>query len=305
MRVFWKQKWIAVLFIIMLIITGIRISECIQQSQSSLTCTFYTIETNKLRESIRILQLTDLHNSSFGDNNRELIELVAEQAPDLIVITGDLLNSGEERTDVAVSMITDLGKIAPVYVSLGNHEVEYQENFGADIVSLYETAGAVVMERQYQDISVKGQQIRLGGIYGYCLPEKYLETNEADPEECAFLKDFQNTDLYRILLCHMPVCWLINDGMYEWDVDCVFAGHVHGGQIRIPFIGGLYAPDMGWFPGQLCGIYNNNGKDGSEKCKEKMSQSYLVLSRGLGSGQMIPRFNNIPEIVVVDFVPEE
>lgn len=304
MRVFWKQKWIAVLFIIMLIIIGIIIGECIYQSQSSLTCTAYSIQTSKLREPIRILQLTDLHNSSFGDNNRDLIALAAEQEADLIVITGDLLNSGEERTDVAVSLIAALGKIAPIYVSLGNHEVEYQENFGTDIVSLYETAGAVVMDKQYQDISVKGQQIRLGGIYGYCLPEKYIETHEADPEECAFLEDFQNTDLYRILMCHMPVCWLINDGMYEWDVDCVFAGHVHGGQVRIPLIGGLYAPDMGWFPGQLCGMYNTS-KEGFDKYKEKMSKSYLVLSRGLGSGQMIPRFNNIPEIVVVDFVPEE
>lgn len=333
MRVFWKQKWIAVLFIIMLIIAGIKIRECIYQSQFSLTCTAYSIRTSKLREPIRILQLTDLHNSSFGDNNRDLIELAAEQEPDLIVITGDLLNSGEERTDVAVSLITDLVKIAPIYVSLGNHEVEYQDNFGTDIVNLYETAGAVVMDKQYQDISVKGQKIRLGGIYGYCLPEKYLETNEADPEECAFLEEFQNTDLYRILLCHMPVCWLTNDGMYEWNVDCVFAGHVHGGQVRIPFIGGLYAPDMGWFPGQLCGIYNTS-KDGFGKYKEKTAKwlddmkkagktipvdaakyeengyfeynpSHLVLSRGLGSDQVIPRFNNIPEIVVVDFVPEE
>lgn len=175
--------------------------------------------------------------SIFGEKNQDLVDLASKQSPDLILITGDLLNSNELNTDIATDLISDLSKIAPVYVSLGNHEVEYQQNYGTDIVQLYADAGAVVLDRQYQDLEVNGQKIRLGGIYGYCLPEKYLETNEADPEECAFLSDFQNTDLYTILMCHMPVCWLLNDGLYifwpcSWwtgnpsvDWRCVCTGH--------------------------------------------------------------------------------
>ncbi|MDY2627944.1 MAG: metallophosphoesterase [Lachnospiraceae bacterium] len=291
------RKYRLVLFfsfaVVIFLVAATLIKRDIYQSKHMLTCTSYSIQTEKIQESIRLVQITDLHNSIFGENNQDLLDLAAEQSPDLILITGDLLNSDESRTDIATDLISELGKIAPVYVSLGNHEVEYQQNYGMDIVRLYEDAGAVVLDRQYQDLEVNGQKIRLGGIYGYCLPEKYLETNEADPEECTFLSDFQNTDLYTILMCHMPVCWLINGGLDEWDVDCVFAGHVHGGQVILPLIGGVYAPDMGWFPGRLRGLYSS--EDGS---------STMVLSAGLGNTESVPRFNNIPEIVTVDILPK-
>lgn len=277
----------------MFLAVGILINRDIYQSKHMLTCTSYSIRTDKIQESIRLVQITDLHNSMFGEKNQDLVDLASKQSPDLILIIGDLLKSKELNTDIATDLISDLSKIAPVYVSLGNHEVEYQQNYGTDIAQLYEDAGAVVLDRQYQDLEVNGQEIRLGGIYGYCLPEKYLETNEADPEECAFLSDFQNTDLYTILMCHMPVCWLLNDGLDEWDVDCIFSGHVHGGQVILPLIGGVYAPDMGWFPGRLQGLYSS--ADGS---------STMVLSTGLGNTESVPRFNNIPEVVTVDIFPK-
>lgn len=291
MKLFQQHKWLSAFALIVLLIAGILVGRNFYQSKHSLTCTSYRIQTDKVYEPISMVQITDLHNSIFGEGNQELIDLVTKQSPDLILITGDLLNSGETRTDIATDLITDLCGIAPVYISLGNHEVEYKQNYGTDIVQLYEAAGAVVLDRQYQDIEVNNMKIRLGGIYGYCLPEKYLKTNEADPEECAFLSDFQNTDLYTILLCHMPVCWLINDGLDEWNVDCVFSGHVHGGQVILPIVGGVYAPDMGWFPGKLQGLYSS--ADGN---------SMMILSAGLGSAEPVSRFNNIPEIVIVDIL---
>lgn len=130
-------------------------------------------------------------------------------------------------------------------------------------------------------------------ILSYCLPDKYLETEEADLSECMFLWDFENTDRYKILLSHLPIAWLKNDALEEWNVDCVFSGHLHGGQVILPGIGGVYAPDMGWFPGRLKGVFDS--EDGKR---------HLVLSAGLGNTEVIPRFNNIPEIVCVDLVPE-
>ena len=287
-----RHKWAFVIIVLLLI--GIMIGRNLDQSKYFLNYSSYQISSDKINTSVRILQLTDLHNSEFGENNQKLIDRVASQSPDLILITGDLLNSDEPRTDIATNLISSLCDIAPVYISLGNHEMEYQDNFDVNIIELYQAAGAEVLEYQYEDITVNGQQLRLGGIYGYCLPEKYLETDEADPEECAFLTGFQSTDLYMVLMCHIPVCWMINDGLEEWDVDCVLSGHVHGGQVILPLIGGLYAPDMGWFPGRLKGIFSS-----------KTGNKVLVLSSGLGNTENIPRFNNIPEIVVVDLVPKK
>ena len=272
---------ILLLFIIISVIS-------LSTSSHTLTITHYTLPSSTI-SSLRIVQLTDLHNSEFGEDNARLVFAVRTQSPDLILLTGDLLNSDEQRTDIATNLIAKLCDIAPVYFSNGNHEIEYEERYGVDIDELYREAGAVVLEKEYQDITVKNQKIRLGGIYGYCLPGKYLETGEADPEETAFLEEFQDTDLPKILMCHMPVCWMVNGSLDDWDVDYVFAGHVHGGEVILPFVGGLYGPDLGWFPGKLEGLYSS-----------ETGEKTLILSRGLGTNEIIPRFNNIPEVMVVD-----
>lgn len=262
-------------------------------SNYSLTTTCYEITTEKLTEPLRIVQLTDLHNSTFGENNELLISRTAAQSPDLILMTGDMVNSDEENMEIALQAAADLAGIAPVYYSYGNHEVDYENNYEVDLKVAIEQTGAHVLDFSYEDIEVNGQKLRLGGLFGYCIPARFLATNEADPEQCAFLEEFQAADVYTILLTHMPYSWIANDAISEWDIDCVFTGHDHGGQIRIPFIGGLYAPDQGFFPGRDCGLYYS--KDG---------EKVMVLSRGLGKSGRVPRFNNIPEIVVVDILPE-
>lgn len=277
---------IAVVFLICL--SG----KSLYDSKYSLICSEYSIESEKLTAPIRVVQISDLHNSIFGADNNRLIDMVKMQNPDIILMTGDLLNGDEEDISVSVNVISALHEIAPIYLSLGNHEIMYRQNFDTDPVKFFESAGAIVLDKEYVDLEVNGQQIRIGGIYGYCLPEKYLKTGEANLQECQWMSDFQNTSRYTILMCHMPSAWLLNGGLDEWDVDSVFAGHTHGGQIILPFIGGVYGPDFGFFPGELEGVYYSQRND-----------SALVLSRGLGSTQSVPRFNNIPEIVTVNFMP--
>ena len=263
-------------------------------SRYGLTVTRFELSQQKLSEPLRIVQLTDLHNSEFGKGNERLIRKVREQQPDLILLTGDMLNQYEERTDVPVNLIRELSQIAPVYASYGNHEQQHEKNYGSDIRAIFTEAGATVLEQEWVDVEIKGQELRIGGIYGYCMAGYYLKTDETDEMETAFLDDFCDTDRTKLLLCHMPVAWIKYGSLDYWDTDYVFAGHAHGGQVRIPFVGGLYAPDQGWFPGRCEGLFFS--KDGEHT---------LILSRGLGTSRSkLPRLNNIPEILVVDLVPE-
>lgn len=254
--------------------------------------TEYVIPDPSVTPSVRIAHLSDVHNKEYGDDNAELIEAVSASNPDLIFITGDSVNNDEQNIEPAVRLVEQLTKIAPVYFSYGNHELMNEENFGGNIGAHMEAAGATVLDFAYQDVDIHDQKLRIGGIYGYCVPSKYLETNEADEEECAFLSEFQNTDRTTILLAHMPYSWIDLDGLNEWNVDIIFAGHSHGGQMDLPLFGPVYAPDQGWFPDEVSGKFIS---DDGEKT--------LIVSRGLGDSVEIPRLNNDWELVVVDLVP--
>ncbi len=292
-----NHRWHAMNKKIILIILALLLSAAVLSallSRFALTVSRYELLEPGLTEHVRIVQLSDLHNSEFGTDNARLAEKVAKQEPDLILIPGDLLNENEERTDIAVTLIGKLAEIAPVYVSYGNHELGHQQHFDKDIRKLYSQAGAVVLDENWVDVSVNDQELRIGGIYGYCLPPVYVKTGEARLRECAFLEAFQDTDRTTVLLCHMPVGWILYGGLDGWDVDVVLTGHIHGGQVRLPWIGGLWAPDQGWFPGKSCGLYFS--EDGERA---------MVLTRGLGNTDKIPRLNNIPEILVLDLVPEQ
>ena len=284
-----KKKWFSAIVVCLLLLCVFSL----YVSRYFLQCSYYTINDKRIEHPFRIVQLTDLHNSTFGTKNEKLVQKVLEQNPDIILITGDLINETEEDLSVAIDLISTLSKEKPVYVSYGNHEISYEKRFGIDIAARYTDAGAKMLNYRYEEININGQTIRLGGIYGYCLAEKYLSTGEAKEEEVRFLKDFQNTSLYTILMCHMPVTWIINNSLNEWDCDLVLCGHSHGGQIRIPFIGGLYAPDQGYFCGKEAGLYYSVDQDKA-----------MLLSRGLGSNEKIPRMNNIPEVVVIDLIKE-
>lgn len=259
-------------------------------SKYMLKTTYYTVETNKIDEKIRIVQLSDLHNGEFGKDNNRLIARASKEDPDLIFVTGDIIISNVIEPEIAITLINDLTKIAPVYISMGNHENEYEDKYGIDISSVYEEAGAVVLDRNYEEITVNDNKIRIAGIYGYCFPIGY-EVERKDESE--FLNNFQHTDSLKLLLAHMPLGWYHSGSLNSWNIDIVFSGHTHGGQVRLPFIGGLYAPDLGLFPGREGGLYYSQD-----------TKKVLVLSKGLGSSEIIPRFNNIPEIVVVDVIPE-
>lgn len=253
-----KIKSLGILFLIMVFILGIM------HSKDKVHITHYDIELSTIlpREGLRILQLSDLHDTHFGRNNQKLVARVDEEKPDLIFITGDIVNSHNwSDNNYAMELIRQLNEIAPVYISLGNQEMELIEEKNIEIIGHYERAGANVLNFSFSsDVDIKGQKYRIGGIYGYCQPVVYAyETHRED--ESKFLMEFEDTNVCKLLLCHIPVSWLKSWSLYDWDVDVVFSGHTHGGQIKIPYIGGLWAPDIGWFPGKLSGVYTTQLAD--------------------------------------------
>ena len=114
-----------------------------------------------------------------------------------------------------------------------------------------------------------------------------------EPEVYQYLCDFQDTDLLKIMLAHRPESFILGQASETWNVDLVISGHVHGGQVVLPFVGGLFASDQGFFPDYVHGLYEKNRVD-------------ILISSGLGSGlTWVPRFNNPPEVVVLTLTPEQ
>lgn len=257
----------------------------------------YTVEAN-ITTPIRVVHLTDLHNAEFGENNKKLIALVEKQAPDLIFMTGDMLNQDEARTDIVESLIKELVKIAPVYYGYGNHENAWESYWRKDLHEVFSAAGATVLECEYADVEVNGNLIRIGGYMGYwSQPHMFGRTEERKALEYQFFSDFRHKDLpngedtCRLLLNHIPTGWLDWHYINAYDTGIVFSGHYHGGMIRIPIIDqGVVAPYVGWFPPYTKGVFVGE-------------KSTCILSAGLGIEHQIPRLNNPPEIVTVDLVP--
>ena len=160
---------------------------------------------------------------------------------------------------------------------------------GQTVTEELEAAGAVVLDKEYVDVEVDGIQIRLGGMYDYAFGLNGNNDASSAPDDTrSFLEDFQNTDRLKIMLAHRPDSFIFGDASKVWDVDLVISGHNHGGQVVLPFLGGLYGGDQGFFPEYVHGMY------------EKDNFQMLVTS-GLGSDrQKLPRFNNPPEIAVLE-----
>lgn len=251
----------------------------------------YVLEA-EISAPIRIVHLTDLHNSEYGENNRKLVRMVAEQEPDLIFISGDMLNADDPDTSIVTTLIGDLVPIAPVYYGYGNHEKVWERSFDRSIRSMMEAAGAVVVDNDYVDLELKGNLLRIGGYMGYFSVPHMMTGDKAQQSiETQFAGDFQNTDRLKLLINHIPTPWVDWDYVDKYSVDFVFSGHYHGGVIRIPILDrGLYAPYVGWLPPFTKGVYSG----GKATC---------VLSAGLGTERFIPRLNNPPEVVVVDLLP--
>ena len=200
----------------------------------------------------------------------------------------NLLNDTSGSAKVPLKLIRQLEGTAPVYYALGNHELAYMENGHEELTRQLEEAGAVVLDKNFVDIEVNGRGIRLGGMYDYAFGLNGNNDALAAPDDTlTFLQEFQDTDRLKIMMAHRPDSFIFGDASKVWDVDLVISGHNHGGQVVIPFLGGLYGGDQGWFPEYIHGIYE---KDNIQ----------MFVTSGLGTHKKkLLRFNNLPEIAVL------
>ena len=253
----------------------------------------YTVALQNLSSPLRLVLLSDLHGKSFGRENSRLIAKIQEQSPDAIFLDGDMIDRSADQTDVQelLRLIERLHEIAPVYFAPGNHELEYMQADAGFLTQVAE-AGAVVVNDSYVDVTIAGQPLRIGGTMGHAFYFGRSEEEFSSSPEYQFLKAFEDTDVPKICLAHMPDTFIFNGAYNLWNVDLVLSGHTHGGLIRLPFIGGLYAPMQGWFPEYDRGYF---------RLGEHMQ---MVITSGLAGHGVIPRINNPPEIVVIDLVPE-
>ena len=283
-----KRHTLFMIILIILLLLAAYILISLWVSVNFLTVREFTAEIGA-DHPVRTVVISDLHDHKFGEDNEKLAEKIREIDPDLIFIDGDMLNGESENEEVPVTLIRELKDTAPIYYALGNHEIDYMENGHPELTEELEAAGAVVLDKEYVDVEVDGIQIRLGGMYDYAFGLNGNNDASSAPDDTrSFLEDFQNTDRLKIMLAHRPDSFIFGDASKVWDVDLVISGHNHGGQVVLPFLGGLYGGDQGFFPEYVHGMY------------EKDNFQMLVTS-GLGSDrQKLPRFNNPPEIAVLE-----
>ena len=250
---------------------------------TSLTVQIYTVESGKVEAPVRLALLTDLHSCDYGEGQRELLDAVEEQDPDLVLLGGDIVDDGPEMPEErALATVEALAERWPTYYVTGNHE--YRTGRAEEIKELLAGRGAVVLEGTCALVTVGEQTLQICGVddpaVGAAVWQSQLEDVTVALEG----------DVCSILISHRPERVADYTGR---SFDLVLSGHAHGGQWRIPLLGvGLIAPNQGLFPRYAGGTYDLEG-------------TTLVVSRGLArESTRIPRLYNPPEVVVVDLVPE-
>lgn len=225
----------------------------------------------------KIVQISDLHNAEFGTDNQKLIDILKSEAPDAIVITGDLIDARRTNTEIAESFARRCMEIADCYYVPGNHEARLGGTYDAFESALI-ADGVNVLRNGSVRIRKEMDAIRIIGVDD----PAFAKASDAITNLDAALEALSSDD-FTILLAHRPE---LIDEYSKWGIDLVLSGHAHGGQIRLPGIGGLYAPEQGFFPRYTSGNYT-------------MGDTEMIVSRGIGNSAFPLRVNDRPEVVIV------
>jgi len=250
----------------------------------------YTVASDRLPEGFdgyRIAHVSDLHNTEMGKENEKLLTVLREAEPDIIAITGDLIDCRRTDIEVALQFTAAAMEIAPCYFVAGNHEARIS---GYDELKERLTEqGVIILEDARVNLEQSGETIVLLGVNDPGFPTDSLGDDSGTVMTRKLQALSQDKDGFTILLSHRPELF---ESYVDGNIDLVLSGHAHGGQFRIPFVGGVLVPNQGWFPEYDAGLF-----------EEKATT--MIVSRGIGNSVFPFRFNNRPEVILIELESEE
>lgn len=276
-----KKAFKIILSVLAVIVIFFAVS--VWYSANVLTVNTYDIETDKIDGSISFVLISDLHCKEFGRDNSNLVDVISQQDPDFIAVCGDMVTDTVEDDSVIITLIKKLQKVAPVYYALGNHEYSYYDY--DQLISDIKSTGTTLLDNDMKTLNIRGNNITVGGLTDFAYYPS--DAPDYDTEERHFLDKFikQENENYSILLTHCPEYYIWKPE--AMNVDLLLCGHTHGGLIRLPFVGGLYAPNQGWFPQYDMGYYDTGITE-------------MIITSGLSNDVAVPRLFNPPEVCVIN-----
>ena len=302
-------KFFVIGMIFVCIATAVILVLCNYIGNRNFRETFYVTSSIKVDSPVRVIQVSDLHSTSYGKNNKKLLERIEALQPDIIICTGDIVDSAKEDVDYAVALALELSKIAPSYYVYGNNEVEsiydvllnekeLDEKFGFDknnrdetallkiedtFEEKLESAGIKVLKNEKDTIKVRTMTV---DVYGALTSNPSSFWSYSGKAFSDYI--YENTDSLKITAVHEP--FIFEEFQPEFWGDLIVCGHTHGGVIRVPVLGPLFTHEGGLFPERegkfVYGRYNASG-------------SPIIVSSGLENSNIF-RINNQPELVVID-----
>lgn len=243
----------------------------------------YSLSSKKLNSKRRFVFISDLHCKEYGEKNSDLVSKIKEQNPEFIAVGGDMVNKYSADDRVMRELLPQLVEIAPTYCVLGNHELVLKDEI--DFKNDIDSTGAKLLDNEMVTLEINGEKIQLGGLSDF--PYHEYDAPDYNTPEKYFWENFKESskNCYSILLHHQPE--YLEDIMQDSNVDLVMCGHTHGGAIQIPFVGGVFAPNQGFFPKY-------------DKGEFELNDTKMIISAGLGDAYPVLRINNCPEISVVE-----
>lgn len=278
-----RERRIYIFFILIGCLVALAI--WVYWGNNAIEVTHLYIEDKLIPESFNgftIVQISDLHNKEFGEGQHKLLKKIYDVKPDLIAVTGDIIDSRDADFKMALDLIEEAIRIAPVYYVTGNHEA-WSKSY-KDLEKQLRQIGVIILDDKMVRIIRGKETIQLIGLSD---PDFTLKNDWFDERRAMLNKKLQDIakadSAYKILLAHRPE---LVDVYAKNSINLVLSGHAHGGQFKIPFLGGVIAPDQGFFPKYTEGVY-------------KIGGTKMIVSRGLGNSIIPIRINNRPELVVV------